>query len=302
MSWTDDILDELAAETHWSYRPGGELAAEPLSLAVLALAGYGRADDARRTARRLTALQGADGSVGVMLHDSTPGWPTGLAVLAWAAAERVAQKASGAADKNADFQRPIARGAGWLLATGGDTSIHNPDVGHNSHLRGWPWAEGTHSWIEPTSLALLALKATGHGEHGRSREAVSLLFDRLLPEGGCNYGNTTVLGQVLRPNLAVSGLALAALAGEGDAGGRVAKTIGYLKATLNAQTTSVSLAYGVIGLAAHDAAPAEADVWLKAASRRTGREAAPYKRALLALAALGDDCPVFSQSSLSRVH
>ena len=33
----------------------------------------------------------------------------------------------------------------------------------------------------------------------RTREGVRLLRDRLLPDGGCNYGNTTVLGQTLSP-------------------------------------------------------------------------------------------------------
>ena len=41
----------------------------------------------------------------------------------------------------------------------------------------------------------------------RIREAVRLLWDRQLPHGGWNYGNTVVLKQELRPHLLPTGLA-----------------------------------------------------------------------------------------------
>lgn len=296
MNWVEDILNQLAGEPSWSYRAGGALAAEPLSLASLALSGYGRADDARRASLKLTQLQGADGSVGITLDEPTPGWPTSFAVLAWAAGLSRSK-----INERASFQQPIERGVRWLLSTAGDTSIRNPDIGHNAALCGWPWAEGTHSWIEPTATSVLALKATGYADHPRTREAVALLIDRLLPSGGCNYGNTTVLGQTLLPQPAPSGLALAALMGERDPSGRIGNTIGYLQATLSAQTPSLSLAYGLIGLAAHGAAPRQAGHWLELAARRTGREAAPHKRALVALAALGGECPLLLTSFDARV-
>jgi hypothetical protein len=297
MSWTDDILNQLSAEESWSYRAGGSLAAEPLALAALALAGYERPEQALAACRRLTALQAADGSVGILLGEATPAWPTPLAVLAWSAAAQLVEK-----QQRGVLQQAAQQGVGWLLSVGGDTSVHNPDVGHDAGLRGWSWALGTHSWVEPTAMSLLALKAMGYGDHPRAREAAELLIDRLLPGGGCNYGNTTVLGQVLRPQPTSSGLALAALKGEHDAGGRIDCTIGYLQSVLNAQTTSLSLAYGLIGLAAHDRMPADAGLWLEGAAERTGREAAPYKRALLALTALGKDCPLITSSHDARVQ
>ena len=42
MPWVDDILDDLATESHWSYRLGSPLAAEPAALAAMALDGHGR--------------------------------------------------------------------------------------------------------------------------------------------------------------------------------------------------------------------------------------------------------------------
>lgn len=297
MTWTEDILSQLAAEAGWSYRADGALATEPMALASLALSGHRRPAAAQRAALRLSAMQNADGSVGITLDEATPGWPTSLAVLAWAAA-----MGAESSRRSLALEQARDRGIAWLLATSGDTSVHNPVIGHNASLRGWPWAEGTHSWIEPTALSVLALKANGYGEHPRTREAVALLIDRLLPDGGCNYGNTTVLGQTLLPQPTPSGLALAALAGESEPSGRLVRTIDYLRSTLNATTTSVSLAYGLIGLAAHDCTPKQAGFWLETASRRVGREAEPYKRALLALAALGPDCPLLSLTLDARAH
>ena len=52
----------------------------------------------------------------------------------------------------------------------------------------------------------------------------AVLLDRQLPGGGLNYGNTYVLGQLMRPHVQPTGIALLALAGEADASGRIAKT------------------------------------------------------------------------------
>lgn len=290
MPWVDDILNRLATATP-SYREGGPAAAEPLAMAALALGAHGRTADADRLCQELTLLTGADGSVGIAAGQPTPGWPTGLAVLAWTVAG--AQRPT--------WREYARRGADWLLATGGKTSERTPGMGHDTTLRGWSWAEGTHSWIEPTVFGLLALERTGHADHPRAGDAVRLLIDRLLPDGGCNYGNTLVLGQALRPHLEPSGLALAALAGKHGASGRIERTIAYLEGALNRQTTAMSLAYGLIGLAAHDRTPRAADDWLEAASQRSGREAAPFKQALLALAALKSDCPLISRKPVSRL-
>ena len=296
MAAIDDILNDLAAGPCWAYRADGPVAAEPMALAALALCGHGRISDAWRACQRLALLAAADGSVGVSASEATPCWPTSLAIAAWNAASRHADSAL-----PTQWRDAAQRGVEWLLSAGGDVQPRNPDLGHDTTLRGWPWVLGTHSWVEPTALAVMALKSAGLGEHPRVREAVNLLVDRLLPEGGCNYGNTTVLGQTLRPHVAPSGLALAALRGERDDGGQIERTIAYLQRTLNRQTTSLSLAYGLIGLAAHDRLPAAADAWLASAAARGGREATPFKRALVALAILKTDCPLLTPSTKKRV-
>jgi len=59
--------------------------------------------------------------------------------------------------------------------------------------------------------------------------------------------------------------------------------------------------YGLLGLAAHNATPAAADDWLQAAAGRTlAREPSSYHLALLALAALGDTCPLLPPVTVRR--
>src|SRR5262249_9989037 len=112
---------------------------------------------------------------------------------------------------------PRRRAATWLLAEKGqpipsEAASEGSIVGHDPSLIGWPWIDGTHSWMEPTALAILALGREGLAAHARVAEGVRLLYDRALPHGGWNYGNRSVFGRELRPQPGPTGLALLALA------------------------------------------------------------------------------------------
>jgi hypothetical protein len=143
-------------------------------------------------------------------------------------------------------------------------------------------------------MCVLALKATAHGDHPRAREGVRLLIDRLLPDGGCNYGNTSVLGQTLKPHLEPTGLTLLALAGETDASGRLARSVAYAREATPKSRTAASLAFGLLGLAAHGELPISANDWLQETFKLTCRGAFLARRTLLALASLGQRCPLIT--------
>jgi hypothetical protein len=163
-------------------------------------------------------------------------------------------------------------------------------VGHDTRLRGWPWVETTHSWVEPTAINVLALKTAGLADSPRVREGVQLLLDRMLPDGGWNQGNTVVLGNLLRPHIQPTGLALAALHGEEKAATHVDKSIAYLQDVVSARTATASLCYAVLGAAAHGIRIKDGEEYLVAATRRTlRRDSSPYKLALLYLAAHLED-------------
>jgi hypothetical protein len=286
MDYLETILTRLAKSDICGYQPQAPAATEPTALTALALLAHGREEAARKLVDRLLEMQGEDGSLGVSRVQPEPGWASAWAILAW----RAAQKSS-IFDKQYVFAWERARH--WILLNQGSAADSTGWGGHDTTMRGWAWVVGTHSWVEPTAFNLLALKHTGQGKHPRAREAVAMLINRLIESGGCNYGNTVVFGQTLRPHLEPTGITLTALAGEHDPQGRIERSIAYLQRELNEKTTTASLSYGLLGLAAHGAYPAQAQQWLDAAAQRTlAREPSSYKLALLALAALGDKCPL----------
>jgi hypothetical protein len=289
MGWNDELLDRLAAHVPCGYHPKGPASTEPTALAAIALSAANR--PATAAMQWLDGLQTADGSLGPTAAQSAPGWPTGWVVLAALAVAR------GGGNRAFDVPRAVS----WILQTSGDALAGSGEAQQKSAIVGWPWVTGTYSWIEPTAIHVVALKAAGFTNHPRTRQAMAMLVDRLLSGGGCNYGNTIVLGQELRAHLQPTGLAMLALAGQPDADGRIARSLEYLTANLSVDTTSASLSYGLLGLAAHNRFPADGAQWLEAAYRRTvSRGGAAYKLALLSLAALGTKCPLVTLPAKSN--
>jgi hypothetical protein len=223
----------------------------------------------------LAALQQSDGSIGISKNEASPRWPTSLAMLAWCALER--------SDVH-ECTSNIARAAAWGLSTSGKATPRSQHIGHNTELVGWSWAAETHSWLEPTCLFVMGLRAAGYGEHARVREGIRLIVDRLLPDGGANYGNTIVLGQPLLPHIQPTGLAMLAIAGEPVADQRVELSLRYLEGSIGRLTSAPSLAMACLGLAAHGKRPSKADSWLDAALMGARDSLATYEQALLLLA------------------
>jgi hypothetical protein len=228
------------------YHAGAMSAAEPTALAALALLAHGREEAAKPLLGDLLALQTDDRCVGITPAQQQPGWATPLAVLAWRAAQQTALQ-------DPAYGTAVNGALAWILETRGTLPETVEWHGHAVQVAGWPWVAGTHSWLEPTAMSLLALKHTLQAKHARARDAVLLLVNRLLETGGCNYGNTIVFGQALRPHLQATGLCLLALGGEVDATGRIGRSRDYLSSELSARTATASLCYGLLGLAAQDA-------------------------------------------------
>src|SRR4051794_13768890 len=272
----------------WGYRSASAAAVEPTALACLGLIASrgdagpsadpgdeGEGEVVDGCAGWLARLQGPDGSLGLSEAQATPGWTTSLGVLLWQAA--------------GGFDSSRGRGVRWLLRQEGRRipPSDDPDhiVGHDTMLAGWPWVEGTHSWLEPTALAILALRRAGLGEHPRVVEGLRLIRDRAIVSGGWNYGNKSAFGHPLRPQPGPTGLALLALAGRDRRGAVVGAAINYLIAALPGVRASASLGWGLLGLRAWRSMPEGAETWLFEAFRHaTGRPDAAPKLALLLLA------------------
>jgi len=294
MSWTDEAVEKLCGLKSWEYVHGGPSFSEPTALAAQAMVAYGRVDEADLACRWLIDRQSRHGRIGIEADESTPGWATGHAVLAWLA------RREAVADGTQPFDHPIGLACAWILSIAGRTLPPSPTYGHDTTLVGWPWVVGTHSWVAPTATNVLALKAAGYADHPRVREAVRLLFNRLLPDGGANYGNTTVLGHQLRPHLEPTGWALMALAGESPPDDRLRQTVEYARRAATHCHTPWSLSCALMGLAAHGQTLADADGRLRRAFEHAVAAGSACKMALVLLAARGTDGPLIQLPRGSR--
>jgi hypothetical protein len=229
---------------------GGSFRPDATAWAVLALEAYGvNRNPTRMACRRLAQSQGTDGRVPVVESHPQSFWPTSLALFAW--------------NKIPGFKQELNLAIKFLLSNRGQhqPKKENGMLGHDSSIEGWPWVENTHSWIEPTSLAVLALTACGYAQHERVSEAVRMILDRQLPSGGWNYGNTFVFGKELPPIPESTGHALCALAGFAEAD-EVGLSIDYLKREATRIRTPLALSWSLFGLTAWSRGPLQARDWI----------------------------------------
>lgn len=277
------FLDTLARQPICGFSPRQSPHSEPTALAAMALCARHRPEAAAKALDWLGEQLAPDGSLGIGPAMPQPHWPTAQAAAAWSLGRRLLDESR--------WNEFRDRACQFLCRVYGTPLPQTETFGHDTKLIGWPWVAGTHSWLEPTAWAVVALKLAGLDGHARTREAVTLLFDRQLPTGGMNYGNTVVLGNVLRAHPQPSGLALLALAGEPEAPHRAAATIQWLRHTLPSCSAGASLGYGLLGLAAHDAWPDDAPSLL-ARCWSADECGAVVPRLVLLLAAQGPQSPL----------
>ncbi len=215
--WVQSAYDDLIRSRNraglWGYRSDLSSSVEATSLACLGLLCCGDAQPAeeiasavKRGAEWLATMQNADGSLCVCATLPQPGWATPYAILLWSALDTLAPQRQ--------------RAAAWLLAQKGlcppVSEIARWPVGHDPMLVGWPWIEKTHSWLEPTAIAVLALNRLALDNHARVDEGMLIIIDRALAHGGWNPGGKAVFGRELRPQPAPTGVAMLALATRGQ--------------------------------------------------------------------------------------
>jgi hypothetical protein len=223
------------------YRP------DATAWAIIALDAAAFLEDVIDKARsRLASGQMKDGTVSISPDYPQAFWATPLAILAWYGSDT--------------YREAQTRAIQFLRDTSGKhwKKRNNSPFGHDTSLRGWPWIGETHSWVEPTSLVLLALELTGHGDHKRAKEGRRMLLDRQLRGGGWNYGNTVVFGQELRPMPESTGMALSALNGRVSRKD-VEKSILYLKSQIRLLSTPLALGWSILGLASWGERPEKAE-------------------------------------------
>jgi hypothetical protein len=290
--WSVSARDELVrlreGEMAWGERSGAPPRVEPTALACLGLLAGGLGGSSKtpgdivlRAADWLATVQLPDGALGLSATIPAPNWTTPFGILVWAALPKYA----GAAQR---------AGQSLVQQKGAVFEDHMKIFGHDPSIVGWTWLEGEHSWLEPTALAVMALRRLGLGAEVRIRDGLKLIRDRAIPTGGWNYGNNTAFDRVLAPEATSTGLALLALAGAGKSTEVEDRAIRYLEATLPDIRTARSLCWGILGLRAWGHLPKSADRWLSETHARvSGRRDAAPRLAHLLLAAGHDSLSLF---------
>jgi len=268
------LLRRALPDGGFSGRPGGQFQVDSTAWGILALtACSGSAELLDQSRRLLMREQRPDGRLCVNNNHPDSYWPTPLAILAW--------------QDSMSCREAQQRAVRFLLDTTGFHFSRESDApsAHNSLLKGWPWVDETHSWVEPTAMSMMALRAAGHHHHDRVNEAVHMLLDRQLPHGGWNYGNTLVFGKELHPMPESTGAALAGLCGSVDRDA-VLLSLQYLQGEVARLRTPISLGWSLLGLAAWNQSPANAAVLAErclASQERYGE----YETSALCLLVLG---------------
>ena len=255
----NDIWKSSLPGGGFANRPGGHHRPDATAWAVMSLQMCGVTGQRLRAAgQSLAASQQEDGRVVLSPDHPAAFWPTPLAVLAW--------------HNSPEFSQFQSLAISFLLKITGNHFTRSSDspAGHDTAIRGWPWTDGTHSWVEPTSLAIISLRVMGSGDNERVAEGTRLLLDRQLSRGGWNYGNTTVFGTELAAMPESSGLALSALSGMVDKQD-VSRSIAKLKDSVKTLKTPFSLGWAILGLSAWGERPSDANAMIDRCLRRQDR-------------------------------
>lgn len=278
----EQILAAQRADGGWGSYPGTPARTEPTALCTLALARAPEEPDVTRAADAgrdwLAGRQLDSGAWPVGDDVPGPSWTTSLAILALSHFAGTVEQAE--------------RGAGWLLSIEGRGAPllarillrfapERQSVVLDTELTGWPWVDGTFSWIEPTAYALLALKRlrprlSSRRTPGRIDQAERMILDRAIRGGGWNYGNTEVFGETLWPYPDTTALALLALHDRSDAPA-VSEGLDALGGMLEEND---SLLAGGLGLAAFSVHGRPADGLTARVSARAARPLDGESRAL----------------------
>jgi uncharacterized protein (DUF362 family) len=232
------LVKSASAGGGFGYRPDQPAHLEPTCLAAVALA----ADPANATAiasavASLEQHRHADGSYRLGRGRPQAVWPTALVLFTRGTLEHPAAELLPVATKLLSIESKVVRS---------DTS----DAGDiDAGLLGWPWAEDTFSWVEPTAWACLALRAVGQGTHPRVQEGLRLLLDRAFDHGGANYGSRVILGKQTEPIPGPTCVLLLALQGVDHP--RIDAAKGYLRVVAEKTADLETLAWIKLALACH---------------------------------------------------
>jgi hypothetical protein len=250
----DELLRRQRPDGGWGYRLGAQASIEATALAVLAVFRT-EPSAARRALNFLRRTQNHDGSWPAFAGDDRLGcWSTALALIASQALDSDPTAQARAADWLTGFK---GREGHWLWRW--KFKVFDTKVRFDSDKFGWPWIDGTVSWVIPTAFSLIALKRAyptpmQAAVSVRVIRGAAMLRDRMCPGGGWNAGNSFVLGVPMVPYVDATAIALLALS-DGRTTREAAISLHWLAAAAASCSAPYSLAWAILALAAYRVAP-----------------------------------------------
>jgi Prenyltransferase and squalene oxidase repeat len=243
------LLDMQNPDGGWPSQPGRSSNTEATAYALLALRAVAAGDRTRageRGLRWLSDRRRPDGSWAFSAPVPEASWATGIATLTMLGEDRDRARSS----------------VSWLLGQQGRSLGWHHSLLYrvapslllvrlNPDLKGWPWRLHATGFVEPTAYSLIALKKlrphTDTRAEARIQEAEAMLYDRMCPNGGWNYGNSVVLGVDLPPYADVTALTLIALQDYRGSEPNVV-SLAALRRMLAEVHSSLALAWGTLCL------------------------------------------------------
>lgn len=247
------LLNTQNGDGGWGFQQGAGSRAEPTAWALAALtqsAGTPAHDEAAsRATNFLNLAQLPDGSWPSFPAAPEGSWVTSLVCLALLHSGEL----SGNAKHGLDWLCNELPGEARWLPRLVRRFAKGPKVGtQNESYYGWSWTVGTASWVEPTSYAILLLRATpaellSAAARRRVRLGEAMLRDRMCPGGGWNCGNPVVYGVPGIPQVSSTAWGLLAL-NEHPEWPEVQKSLAWLEDHSNAIRSPGSMALALLAL------------------------------------------------------
>lgn len=244
------IIDQQNSDGGWGAVRGRVSNTESTAFAIMALESVERKELTGRVRSGLNWLlrqQQGDGSWRLNGGSPSGSWSTALALLSLSAFPEHRERALKAAEWGLTQE---GSSPGWLISLIMWFTAQKDINKINMDLKGWPWASGSFSWVEPTSYFLIGLKKLkpalrGTNIEDRIRQGELMIYDRMCDGGGWNYGNSKVYGEALWPYPDITALALIALQDHPDAEPN-RKSLEILAKTLKDVDSGLALSWAII--------------------------------------------------------
>jgi len=228
----DFLIKNQLQDFGWGYTAeASQSYPEPTCYSVLALADTSFSNT--KAFEWLTNLINDEGQL-YLPHDNLPNWATALFIITSTRMDKM----------------PLARKASidWLLnwksqeIESDESEVTPLDL----TLVGWSWISNTFSWVQPTSLAMVALKMAGLKTHERVTEGEALLLDRVCVDGGWNFGNPIIYDKKIEPSVMETALAIFALQDTPQAAKEIERGLKVIEKKATEMPSTLSLALGIL--------------------------------------------------------